>query len=177
MDQQKSRILFAAIGVVLLLFTALGIYMAWVQNRPLGVNEVWQLDFEKSLDGRTVTVKGDVLIDPLSDFKYNKIYIIDSETPVDFRTPEYGFWFGIGIDGASCVVDSLAKSATCEPFDPGLETTYLFKGTLHVEPVGKKDIMWLSDIDFEGSRCLIDGKWQPVQLGKFSITPIPPFTN
>lgn len=169
MNRPKSRILFAAIGVVLLLLTASGIYIAWVQNRPLGVNEVWQMNFEKSLDGRTVTVKGDVLLDPISDFKLNKITIIDSETPADFRTPEYGFWFGIGIDGASCAVDSLAKSVMCEPFDPGLVTTCLFKGTLHVEPVGKKDIMWLSDIDFAGSRCLIDGKWQPVQLGKFII--------
>ena len=171
MDQQKSRIPLPAIGVVLLLLTASMIYMAWVQNRSLGVNEVWQMEFEKSLDGRTVIVKGDVLFDPLSDFKFNKITIIDSETPADFRTPEYGFWFGIGIDGVSCTVDSPAKSATCEPFDPSLVTTYQFKGTLHVEPVGKKDIMWLSDIDFEGSRCLIDGKWQPIPLGKF-ILPI-----
>ena len=169
MDQHKLKIPFIPIGVVLLLLTASGIYFAWVQNRPLGVSEVWQMDFEKSLDGRTVIVKGDVLLDPLSDFKFNRITIIDSETPVDFRTPEYGFWFGIGIDGASCAVDSLAKSATCEPFDPSLATTYLFKGTLHVEPVGKKDVMWLTDIDLDGSRCLIDGKWQPVELGKFII--------
>jgi len=59
--------------------------------------------------------------------------------------------------------------STCQPIDPTVASNFEFKGTIHIASVGKKEIMWLSDIDFESSRQLVDEKWQSIPLGKFVI--------
>jgi len=170
MVQQKSRIISVAIGIFFLLLVTVGILIAWIENRPMGVIELWQIESEnKNLEGKTVLVRGDVLFDPFSDFRFNAIYLVDPETPSEYRTPSHGFWFGIRIDGVSCIVDTVANLMTCEPFDPSQATAFEFKGMVHLEQIGKKEIMWLSDIDFEHSRQWMDGKWQPIPLGKFIL--------
>ncbi len=142
----------------------------WSEKRPVGVNELWQKEIEHgSLEGKTVTVQGDMIFEPFSDFRFNSIYLMDSETPEEYRMPSYGFWFGVRIDGVSCSADADKSTVTCEPFDPSKAKTFEFKGTIHLGRIGKKEIMWLSDVDFEHSRQLIDGKWEPIPLGEFII--------
>jgi hypothetical protein len=170
MIHQKSRIIPAAIGVFVLLFIVGLMFFYWDANRSIGVNELWQREFEhRNLEGKTVTVRGDILFEPLSDFRFNAVYLVDTESPSSDRTPEDGFWFGIGIDGISCHIDTNASLITCEPFDPSHATVFEFRGKLHLEQVGKKKIMWMSDIDFEHSRQLINGKWEAIPLGRFTI--------
>jgi len=167
---QKSRTISVAVSVFFLLLVFVGIFISWIEKRPNGVNELWQLDYENNnLEGKTIVVRGDIIFEPLSDFRFNSVYLVDIETPSENRTPSDGFWFGIGIDGVSCVADTNANLVTCEPFDPTQTTTFEFRGTIHVEQIGKKEIMWLSDVDFEHSRQLIDGKWQLIPLGRFLI--------
>jgi hypothetical protein len=166
MVQHKSRILSVVIGAFFLLLVTTGVCIFRFLVYPMDVNDIWE---KENLEGKIITVRGDIIFEPLSDFRFNQIYIMDSETPIEYRSPSYAFWFGMGIDGVSCSLDKIANIATCEPFDPSLATTFEFKGTIQLERIGKKEIMWLSNIDFEQSRQLRDGKWQPVPLGKFII--------
>lgn len=58
---------------------------------------------------------------------------------------------------------------TCEPVDPCQATAFEFKGTIHLDQVGKKEIMWLSAIEFEQAYQLVNDEWQHVPLGKFTF--------
>ena len=170
MLQQKSRIISIGLGIILLLLVMVMIFIYWSENRPIGVNELWKTEYEhRNLEGKTVTVRGDMVCDPLSDFRFNALYLVDSDTPEEDREPSYGFWFGIKIDGISCMVDTNEGMVTCEPINPCQATAFEFKGTIHLDQVGKKEIMWLSDIEFEQARHLVNVKWQPVPLGKFTF--------
>jgi len=165
----KSGIAIILVGAVVLFAIGAVIYKIWQENHPVSVNELWNVDPRYSLVGETRTVVGEILFEPSSEFQFNGVFLVDSATPLDNRSPEDGFWFGIRIDGESCIVDELAKLVTCEPFDPTLAVAYKFKGTVQIEAVGKKDIMWLTDVDFEHSRQLVNGEWQPIPLGKFTF--------
>jgi hypothetical protein len=168
--QQRSRIASIAVGVLALLLVSGILFTYWSTNRAFGVNQLWQREFEhKNLEGKIVTVKGEMIFEPLSDFRFNAIYLVDAETPISYRSPSHGFWFGIRIADVSCKVEVSANMMTCEPFDPNQATMFEFKGTVHLKQVGKKEIMWLSDIDFEHSRQLIHGKWEPIPVGEFTI--------
>jgi len=157
-------------GVFLLLLISVGVFISLFTNRSVGVEELWKKEYEnRKLEGMTVIVRGDILFEPLSDFQFNDIYLVDTETPSEHRTTSYAFWFGIGIEGVSCTIDTIGNLISCEPFDPTKATAFEFKGTIHLDQVGKKEIMWLSDIDFEHSHQLIDGEWQPIPLGEFVI--------
>jgi hypothetical protein len=170
MVHQKSRIIPVAFGVFALLLVLVLIFVDWKANRSVGVDELWRMEYEnRNLEGNTVTVRGDMLFEPLSDFRFNSVYLVDTESPNSARTPEYGFWFGIGIDGISCSIDTVASLVICEPFDPSQAIAFEFRGKIHLEQIGKKEIMWMSDIDFEHSRQLINGKWEPIPLGEFTI--------
>ena len=170
MLQQKSRILSIGLGIILLLLVVVMTFIYWSENRPIGVNKLWQMENEpRKLEGKTMTVRGDMVCDPLSDFRFNDLYLVDSETPEEYRDPSYGFWFGIKIDGISCTIDTNEGIATCEPFNPCQATAFEFKGTIHLDQVGKKEIMWLSDIQFEQARQFVNGRWQPIPLGKFAF--------
>jgi hypothetical protein len=170
MAQRKAASILAAVLFFAVALGLVGIFISWNANRPRGVNDLWQRELaDRDLEGRELVVRGLVVVDPLSDFRFNALYLVDSSTPLEMRTPENGFWFGIGIDGASCTVTTTPDSAACEPFDPTRATTYELKGTAHLQQVGKKKVMWLSDVDFAHSRQLVDGKWQPIPLGRFII--------
>jgi hypothetical protein len=158
------------VGTSLFLLISVGVFISLFANRPVGVNELWEREYKnRNVEGKTVVVRGDILFEPFSDFRFNAVYIVDSETSMNLRSPSFAFWFGVGIDGVSCVMDGVESLMTCEPFDPTQGTVYEFKGTIHVDQIGKKEIMWLSDIDFENSRQLINGQWKPIPLGKFEI--------
>jgi hypothetical protein len=168
--QQKSKIISIVITLVALLVVLMLVFVYWEANRSFGVDELWQIEYEhRNLEGKTVSVRGDMVFEPLSDFRFNAVYLVNIESPNSKRTPSYAFWFGIGIDGISCNVDTNANLVTCEPFDPSQATTFEFQGTVHLERVGKKEIMWMSDIDFKHSRQLVDGKWEPIPLGEFTF--------
>jgi len=170
MLQKKSRIISVGFGIILLLLIMVMIFIYWSENRPIGVNELWQAEYEhRNLEGKTVTVRGDIVCYPLSDFRFNDLYLVDSETPEEYQTPSYGFWFGIKIDGISCMLYTNEGIVTCEPFNPCQATAFEFKGTIHLDQVGKKEIMWLSNVDFEQAHQLVNDKWQPVPLGKFTF--------
>jgi hypothetical protein len=170
MIPQKSRIRSIATGVFAVLLVSMMIFVYWQANRSVGVNELWRREYEnRNLEGKTVTVRGDIIFDPLSDFRFNSVYLVDTSSPHSDRTPENGFWFGIRIDDLSCSIDTDARLATCEPFDPSQATAFEFRGTIRLKQIGKKEIMWMSDIDFEHSHQLIDGEWEPIPLGEFTI--------
>jgi len=158
------------IGIIILLLTLVIISIYWSENHPIGIDELWKREYEHgNLEGKTVTVRGDIVFEPLSDFRFNNLYLVDTETPEEFRMPDHGFWFGLRIGGISCTTYTDEKIVTCEPFDPSQATTFEFKGMLHFDQVGKKEIMWLSNIEFDQARQLVDGKWQSVPLGRFTI--------
>lgn len=165
----RWRFTFIVLGFVVLVGIGAAIYLFQIGNRPIGVNQLWQSDSRYSLEGETRTVRGFILFAPASDFQFNALYLMNLETPEEYRSPEYGFWFGIRIDNAWCNIDKEKEMITCEPFNPSLSTTYEFKGTIHLESVGKKDIMWLSDIEFEKSRQMVNGNWQPIPLGEYTF--------
>ncbi len=168
MIQQKSWM--PAVGIILLLVVMAMVFIYWNENHPIGVDQLWQMENEsRKLEGKTVTVRGDMVCDPLSDFRFNDLYVVDSETPEEYRAPSYGFWFGVRIDGISCTMDTNKGIVTCEPFNPCQAKTFEFKGTIHLDQVGKKEIMWLSDVEFEQARQLVDNKWQSVPLGSFTF--------
>jgi hypothetical protein len=167
---QKSKSISIAIGALCIMLGIMGIYVACSGNHPKGINELWQQELDhNNLEGKTIVVRGDVVFEPLSDFRFNSLYLVDTATPSERRTPADGFWFGIRIDGVSCIVDTNANWTTCAPFDPTRATTFEFKGTVHLEQIGKKKIMWLSDVEFAHSHQLIDGRWQPIPLGRYII--------
>jgi hypothetical protein len=170
MIQKNTRkILIVASSIVLFIILSAAA-MIWLRNRAVSVNDLWGIEYSnRNLEGKTVTVRGDIIFEPLSDFRFNNVFLIDSSTVADLRLPENGFWFGIGIGNISCITNKYEMSVTCEPFDPSRATTYQFKGVVHLDQVGKKEIMWLSDIDFNHSRQLVDGKWQPIPIGKFIV--------
>ncbi len=165
----RSRIPLILLGLVVLAGGIAAVYSIWQENHPVGVNELWEADPLYSLVGETRTVSGEILFEPLSGFQFNGIFLVDPATTAENRSPEAAFWFGIRINGVSCTVDDTAKLVTCTPFDPTQATAYQFKGNVQLETVGKKDIMWLADVDFEHSRQLVNGEWQPIPLGEFTF--------
>jgi hypothetical protein len=170
MVPQKSRTILVAIGIFALLSVLVLIFAYLEANQSVSVDELWRIESEnRNLEEKTVTVRGDILFEPLSDFRLNSIYLVDSEAPISDRSPEHGFWFGIQIDGISCSIDTVASLVTCQPFDPSQATTFEFRGKIHLEQIGKKEIMRMSEVDFEYSRQLINGKWEPIPLGEFSF--------
>jgi hypothetical protein len=170
MVKQKQGINPTAIGVIILLLTLIGFFMTWAAKRPLGINELWRLRYENKIqDGETVFVSGELLFQPESDFRFNAIYLVDTGTPNEQRIPEDGFWFGLRLADVSCIQDTDPSRFTCVPFDPVQAKSYQFKGTIHFEAVGKKEVMWLANIDFDRSRRRIDGTWRDIPLGKFNI--------
>ena len=174
MLQQKPRIMRTATAVLFVLLFSVGAFIFLFMNRPFGVGELWEREYKnRNLEGKTMIIRGDVLFDPQSGFHYYDVYILDTKTPNEARTHDYAIWFGVGLADISCFVDNEQKIATCQPFDPTAASKFEFKGTIHVAQIGKKEIMWLSDIDFENSCHFVDGKWLPIPLGKFVI----PFEN
>jgi hypothetical protein len=170
MVKQKREINPTAIGIGILLLTLIGFFMTWAAKRPLGVNELWRQRSENKIqNGDTVFVSGDILYQPDVDFGFDGIYLVDIETPDEQRTLVDGFWFGLRIADGSCIQDRDPNRLICEPFDPAQAKTFQFKGTIHFGFVGKKEVMWLADIDFEQSRRRIDGTWRDIPLGKFNI--------
>ena len=170
MARRTGASILATVVVLAVALGLAGIFISWNATSPRDVNDLWQLELaNRDLEGRAVIARGVVVFDPFSDFRFNALYLLDPSTPLVLRTPENGFWFGIGIDGASCSVTTTAGTAACEPFDPTQAAAYEFNGTLQLAQVGKKKVMWLSDVDFAHSRQLVDGKWQPIPLGQFVI--------
>lgn len=170
MLHKGSKILSTGFGVILLVLVVVMTFIYWGENHPISVEKLWQKENGPGkLEGKILTVSGDRICDPLSDFRFNSLYLVDSKTSNAYRDPAYGFWFGIRIDGVSCTIDTGAETVTCEPFNPCQATAFEFKGTIHLGQVGKKEIIWLSDIKFDQARQFVNGKWQPIPLGKFTF--------
>lgn len=166
-NSSRLKLIAGIVGVILILAAA---SILWARNRVFNVNDLWGIEYpRKNLDGKMVTVQGDIVFEPLSDFRFNNVFLIDSSTAADLRTPEYGFWFGVGVGDISCVPNKSPLSFACEPFDPSQAAIYQFRGVIHVEQIGKKEIMWLSDIDLSRSRQWVKGKWQAIPKGEFII--------
>jgi hypothetical protein len=152
----------------LLLLVLAGLLGMGIQDHPLGIDELWRRQLGgQNLDGKTVLLRGEPIFDPHSDFRFNALYLVDAGTSEVFREPEFAFWFGIRIESFSCAEG--AGQLTCGPFDPRPAQALEFRGTLHVEQVGKKAILWLSDVDFAEARQLIGGRWQPLPFGEFTV--------
>lgn len=169
--QHTSKAVKVAIGVAVLALLLASVWLLVVRNEaPIDVDELWGMQYEgEELDGRSITVRGDAVFDPQSDFRFNALYLVDSLTPMERRSPADGFWFGIRIDGFTCQAGKRAGSLVCSPFDPSRARTFEFKGEIHTTQVGKRRVIWLSDIDFNRSRQLIEGSWLPIPLGEFEI--------
>lgn len=145
----RSRISLILLGLVVLAGIGAAIYLTWLENHPMDVNELWRVTPRYSLEGETRTVRGIVVFDPTSDFQFNGVYLIDTETPDDFHSPVYGFWFGIRVDGVTCSTDTTKTAISCEPFGLIGGDPVELQGTIHLQQIGKKDIMWLTDVNFE----------------------------
>jgi hypothetical protein len=165
----NGKVILILLGIILIGAAGAAGYRFWQENDPMGVIEIWKTEPLYSLAGETRTVRGEIIFEPLSDFTFNGIFIADSSVPKEALSPQTGFWFGIRIEGVTCDIDHMAKLVTCAPFDPTRSASYEFKGTLNVETVGKKAILWLSDVDFKHSRQLVNGEWQAIPLGEFAI--------
>jgi len=144
--QHTSRAIIAAIGVAVLALLLASVWLLVVRNQaPIDVDELWDMQYEgEELEGRTITVRGDAVFDPQSDFRFNALYLVDSLTPAERRTPEDGFWFGIRIDGFACQAGKRAVYLVCSPFDPSRARTFEFKGEVHTTQVGKRRVIRLS---------------------------------
>lgn len=166
----KTVHIVAGVAALALLAALVGVLVA-IDQEPLGVDELLRMQLAgEDLEERKITIRGDLVFEPQSDFRFNALYLIDSSTPAERREPAYGFWFGLRIDGFHCQERHLSEALICSPFDPRQAQSYRFTGRLHSQQVGKRRVMWLSDVDFEGSRQLIGGNWQPVPLGEFGIS-------
>ncbi len=154
-----------------MLVTGLVLSHSLKERQPISIDELWSMQYEGTgLEGKTAVVRGDTIFDPHSDFRFNALYLVDTQTPSERRDPAYAFWFGIRIDDISCETGESAATWVCQPFDPSQTTAFEFKGTIHLTQVGKRPVIWLSDIDFEHSRQLVDGIWQSIPLGEFEIS-------
>jgi hypothetical protein len=145
---KKSLVAFGV--VILILVTGIALLLSLKEKRPIGVDELRSMPKDGAeLEGKTVLVGGDTIFDPYSDFGFNALYLVDTQTPSERRYPGYAFWFGIGIDDVSCETDGNTATWVCQPLDPSQATAFEFKGTVHLDFVGKRPVMSLSDIDFE----------------------------
>ena len=170
MLQQNPKWIIFRISVLLVLVISTVIIDYEITNLSIGVEENWEKDYaSQNVDGKDVTIRGDILFEPLKGFHFYDVYLVDTETPIERRTHDYAVWFGVGLADIHCFVDNEQKIATCQPFDPTAASEFEFKGTVHFAPIGKKEIMWLSEIDFENSRQLVNGEWEPIPLGKFIV--------
>jgi hypothetical protein len=167
---QRKVLLLSICVLVPLLAGWLAIHL-WEQSQyigAVGIDELWNMQYEgKALEGKTAIIRGDAVADPRSTFRFNGLYLVNTETPNAGREPSGAFWFGVRIADSACTVGQ--KTMTCKPFDPTQAKAFEFKGTLHLVQVGKRPVMSLSNIDFTQSRQLIDGKWQQIPLGVFEL--------
>ena len=166
------KLLLIMLGVVILLLISGLVLLQILQARqPINIDELWNMQYDGTkLEGKTVVIRGDIVFDPHSDFRFNALYLVDFQTPSEYLEPSYAFWFGIKIDGFSCEASDISTIWICQPFEPNQAKSFEFKGTIHLTQVGKRPIMWLSDIDYERSRQLVDGMWQSIPLGQFEIS-------
>ena len=82
MFQQKSRIISIAMGMFVLLSILALVFVYWEANRSVGVNELWQIEYQRrNLEGKTVIVRGDMVFEPLSDFRFNSVYLVNAGSP------------------------------------------------------------------------------------------------
>jgi hypothetical protein len=169
--QHRKRIILLVLGIGFLILAGLiTIFSLRKSPQPIEVQDLWDMRYDGlELEDRTVIIRGDSIFDPNSDFRFNAFYLVDSQTANEYRTPEYAFWFGIRIDGLTCRAKESKPDWICEPFDPRQATIFEFKGTVHLKQIGKRPIMWLSDVDFENSRQMINGTWQSIPLGETEV--------
>ena len=169
--QHDKRIILLVSGISFFILIGLIIVFA-LSGSPqrVGVQDLWNMQYDgMELENRTVIVRGDAIFTPNSEFRFNAFYLVDNQTANEYRTPEYAFWFGIRIDGLTCKAKESKTDWICEPFNPSQATAFEFKGTLHLEQVGKRPIMWLSDVDFENSRQMVNGTWESIPLGEAEV--------
>jgi len=170
MDQRKSISKRTFFWIFLLLLIIASLLFIYENYRPRNVNEVWKLEYSKgNLEGKVITVRGDIIFDPNSDFQFNGVFLIDSHAPIDLRTPADGFWFGISLPEVLCVVGKTDQDYICKPFDPTQAQSYQFWGVIHLRQIGEKKIMSLTNLDFDRSKLYINGRWQSISTGTFLI--------
>lgn len=166
-DIKKPTLYLVMVGVALL---ALGWTITHFHNRPIGVDEVWNMYYRgKSLEGKTLTIKGDVVFDPQPEYPFLDLYLVDSNTSSDQRVAgaSYAHWFGIGVPEFTC--ESIETQITCYPFNPDQVGQFELKGTLYLIPSGKRPLIFLANIDFEQSRQFVNESWQPIELEEIVI--------
>lgn len=165
-NRLNPRTAYISLGLLLLVLA--GLLGVGIQDHPLGINELYPRQAgSHNLNGKTVLLRGEPIFEPHSDFRFNVLYLVDAEAPESLRDPAFGFWFGARIEGFACTAG--AGELVCGPFDPRRAQALEFRGTLHVEQVGKKAILWLSDVDFAEARQRVGGDWQPLVVEQFAI--------
>ena len=158
--RQRSKILLFVFGISLLLLAGWGTFHLLGQNRPISVDELWDMYYEgKTFQGKGIVVRGNAFLHP----QFHRLWLLNPEMELPTA-----YWFGVEIDELTCEVSD--TTMICQPFDPTQATAFEFRGTLHLRQMGKLTFMGLSDIDFEHSRQLIDGKWQSIPIGKFELS-------
>jgi len=168
MRRKTRAMLLTSMPITLLLIGASIITLHQSALRVSPLNDLWKhTQGDWSLDGRRIIIRGDIIFEPSSDFRFNGLYLVDTQTPLKDREPSHGFWFGILI--TDFVWEIRADRIICKPFNINQATTYELEGTLHLMQVGKLTVMSLSDIDFKHSRQFVDNNWQPISVGEFEL--------
>lgn len=162
-----------SIITILIVLLAGGAVIIYHVNNPtqyITVDGLWDAYYAgENLEGKVVIIRGKAVYDIDSQFRFNSFFLVDNNALPEQLTPEYGFWFGVSIPEVECEYVQNQTIMICQPFDPRQATSFELRGTLHVMQVGKKTVFGLTEVDFENSRLLIDGKWHPIMLGEFEI--------
>jgi hypothetical protein len=150
----------------------------------MSVSEVWQMSSE--LDGQTLRVRGPASLrfSPFHPLLVGGCSLVPAENALitgrvalleDPHDPN-GRVIWISETSFHCSGDTC--SVSCQPFLPPedlwgqsrkVENTYEFVGRLRVEMQEEAVRLILEEVDVTVSRQQVEGKWEPLQVGTFSI--------
>jgi len=110
MIQFKPRWKGFQVVISLLFLVSIGALILLFINRPVSIDELWEKVYSnRNLEGKTVTIIGDIFFEPASGFHFYDVYLVDAETPSEHLTYDYVVWFGVGLADIHCFVDNEQK--------------------------------------------------------------------
>ena len=146
-------------------------------GRCYSVGEVWK--YASSLDGKRICVKGKaetmvfqslMLCDPPHCYcneSSGNLTLVSEEGIV--RNPRVDIVDKVTIYSPICTGDECTM--TCTPINPFAADHFLFVGRLKINFLSDERMAYLElkDVDLSASRQLVNGNWQPIPTGAFSM--------
>lgn len=168
--------IFTGVVLLVIILAVWIIPMAGNSNRPLSVYEVWLRAEE--LEGQVIRVRGKaefsimhsqvLCCPPRCDCNLTDGWLeLVSENPnrvnIDCSVVD-----SIEIEAPNCAGDEC--SLTCTPFYPGEIEAFEFSGQLSVYYLrGHPCDLQLINVDLSASQQLVNGAWEPIPTGTFTI--------